>query len=233
MLRNRKPRFELRERWIAARPRGALALRPMRCGPFGQVMPDGAAHDANGQGYGQPPGRAQVEHDGQGHDRSDQDGATRGDGEHGASIHESIHFARDATSTLPVKSNAPRIERPPGTFSAIPADPAIARPTFQRRRREHQKRQPAPSMVRDIAHGLAHPRHRAKVVVCVCIKSRKRASSAGHDVDRYLRKNRHGFPVPTAVTPLISRHGREVHYFRRRAGRAGERSRYKSVLSCA
>ena len=41
--------------------------------------------------------------------------------------------------------------------AAVPADPAVARTALQRRRREHQKRHPAPPMVRDIAHRLSHP----------------------------------------------------------------------------
>jgi len=84
--------------------------------------------------------------------------------------------------------------------AAVPADPVIARPTFQRRRREHQKRQSAPSMVRDIAHGLAHPRHRAEVVVCLHQVAEASLVLRRHDIDRYLRKNRHGFPVPTAAS---------------------------------
>ena len=86
--------------------------------------------------------------------------------------------------------------------AAVPADPVITRPTLQRRCREHRQRQPAPSMVRDIAHGLAHPRHRAEVVVCLHQVAEAGLVLRRHDVDGHLRKNRHGFPAPT----IASRH---------------------------
>ena len=84
--------------------------------------------------------------------------------------------------------------------AAVPADPAVARAALQRRRREHQERQPSPSMVRDIAHGFAHPRHRAEVVVCLHQVAEAGLVLRRHDVDRHLRKNRHGFPVPTSAS---------------------------------
>ena len=115
--------------------------------------------------------------------------------------------------------------------AAVPADPVITRPTLQRRCREHRQRQPAPSMVRDIAHGLAHPRHRAEIVVCLHQVAEAGLVLRRHDVDGHLRKNRHGFPAPhDCRAALISGHGEEGHYLRQLPGRAGERAKYKSAL---
>ena len=80
--------------------------------------------------------------------------------------------------------------------ASVPADPVITRPTLQRRCREHRQRQPAPSMVRDIAHGLAHPRHRAEVVVCLHQVAEAGLVLRRNDVDGHLAKNHHGFPAP-------------------------------------
>ena len=84
--------------------------------------------------------------------------------------------------------------------AVLPADPAVARATLQRRSREHRKRQPAPPMVRDIAHRLAHPRNRAEIVVRLHQVAEAGLILRRHDVDRHLRKNHHGFPAPTAAS---------------------------------
>ena len=115
--------------------------------------------------------------------------------------------------------------------AAVPADPVITRPTLQRRCREHRQRQPAPSMVRDIAHGLAHPRHRAEVVVCLHQVAEADLVLRRNDVDGHLGKNHYAFPAPTiASRHSYQEHGEEVHYPRQLPGRAGERSKYKSAL---
>ena len=86
-------------------------------------------------------------------------------------------------------------------------------------------------MVRDIAHGLAHPRHRAEVVVCLHQVAEADLVLRRNDVDGHLGKNHHGFPEPhDCLAALISGHGEEVHYLRQLPGRAGERSKYKSAL---
>ena len=82
----------------------------------------------------------------------------------------------------------------------VPADPTVARPALQRRRREHRQRQPAPSMVSDIAHGLAHPRHRAEIVVRLHQVAEAGLVLHRHDVDGHLRKNHHGFLAPTVAS---------------------------------
>ena len=80
-----------------------------------------------------------------------------------------------------------------------PANPAVARPALQRRRREHHQRQPAPPMVRDIAHRLAHPRYRPEIVVRLHQVAEADLVRRRHDVHRHLRKNPHRLPVPTAA----------------------------------
>ena len=71
--------------------------------------------------------------------------------------------------------------------AVLPADPAVARPALQRRRREHQKRQPSAPMMRDIAHRLAHPRKRAEVMVRLHHIAEAALVRRRHDVDRHLR----------------------------------------------
>ena len=91
----------------------------------------------------------------------------------------------------------------PGELHAVvPADPPVARPALQRRRREHRQRQPPPSMMSDITHRLAHPRHRAEVVVRPHQIPEADLIVRRHDVDAHLGKNHHGFPAPT----IASRH---------------------------
>ena len=80
-----------------------------------------------------------------------------------------------------------------------PANPAVARPALQRRRREHHQRQPAPPMVRDIAHRLAHPRYRPEIVVRLHQVAEADLVRRRHDVHCHLRKNPHRLPVPTAA----------------------------------
>ena len=77
-----------------------------------------------------------------------------------------------------------------------------ARPALQRRRREHRQRQPPPSMMSDITHHLAHPRHRAEVVVRTHQIPEADLLVRRHDVDGHLGKNAHGVPAPT----IASRH---------------------------
>ena len=112
-------------------------------------------------------------------------------------------------------TRAPRLRGPPGRIrkrelfgdkvqtakldAVVPADPAVARPALQRRRREHHEHQPSAAMVSDIAHGLAHPRHRAEIVVRPhqvpeAGLIRRRRNVAGH-----LRKSHCGFPAPTTA----------------------------------
>ena len=79
----------------------------------------------------------------------------------------------------------------------VPADPTVARPALQRRRREHRQRQhsaldgerhsarsrPSPAPRREVVrlHQVAEVLHR-------------------HDVDGHLRKNHHGFLAPTVAS---------------------------------
>ena len=85
----------------------------------------------------------------------------------------------------------------------VPANPAVTRTALQRRRREHHQRQPPPSMVRDIAHRLAHPRHRAEVVVRLHQVAETRFVVRRHDVDGHLRENDHGvYALKVASRPL-------------------------------
>ena len=83
--------------------------------------------------------------------------------------------------------------------ATVPADPAVTRPALQRRCRKHQKRQPSPSMVGDIAHGLAHPRHGAEIVVRLHQVPEAGLVLRRYDVDGH-RKNHHGLPAPTVAS---------------------------------
>ena len=106
----------------------------------------------------------------------------------------------------------------------VPADPAVARPALQRRRREHRQRQPAPSMVSDIAHGLAHPRHRAEIVVRLHQVAEAGLVLHRHDVDGHLRTEPPRLPCPHGcLTALISGRGQEVQYCRQILGQAGRK----------
>ena len=82
----------------------------------------------------------------------------------------------------------------------VPADPTVARPALQRRRREHRQRQPAPLMVSDIAHSLAHPWNRAEIVVRLHQVAEAGLVLHRHDVDSHFRKSHHGFLAPTVAS---------------------------------
>ena len=82
----------------------------------------------------------------------------------------------------------------------VPANPAVAHPALQRRRREHHQRQPAPSIVRDIAHRLAHPRHRAQIVVRLHQVAETGFVMRRYDVDDHFRENDHGVCAHTVTS---------------------------------
>ena len=86
-------------------------------------------------------------------------------------------------------------------------------------------------MVRDIAHGLAHPRRRAEVVVRLHQVAEAGLVLRRNDVDGHLRKNRHGSPRPhDCLAALISGRGEKVHNSMQLIVRPGESSKHKSAL---
>ena len=80
----------------------------------------------------------------------------------------------------------------------VPADPPVARPALQRRRREDGERQPVAAMVGDGAHGLADPRQCTEVVVRLHQVPEPGLVFRRDNVDAHLRKNHHRSPAPAA-----------------------------------
>ena len=84
---------------------------------------------------------------------------------------------------------------------------------------------------RNIQCGIAHPRHRAEIVVRLHQVAEAGLVLHRHDVDRHLRKNHHGFLAPT----VASRHSyqgvdRKFSIAVKSSVRRGEGSKHKSAL---
>ena len=114
--------------------------------------------------------------------------------------------------------------------ATVPADPAVTRPALQRRCRKHQKRQFIALDGGRQAHGLAHPRHGAEIVVRLHQVPEAGLVLRRYDVDGH-RKN-HRLPAPTGLAALnIRARGEEVQYCLQLLARRRERSKHKSALS--